>query len=108
MNRNFLIAVDAFSKWPEIIEMTLAIATNTITVLRDMFARYGLPEQLVSNNGPQFVSSEFTQFCKSNGIKHYRVAPYRPALNNLVECMVQSFKQSMKKSSNDGIHFLIN
>ena len=105
MNRNFLIAVDAFSKWPEIIEMTSTTAGNTTKVLRYMFARNGLPEQLVSDNGPQYVSSEFTEFCKSNGIKHYRVAPYHPASNGLAERMVQSFKQSMKKSSNDGIPF---
>ena len=105
MGKNFLIAVDAFSKWPEIIEMTSTTAANTIRVLREIFTRYGLPEQLVSDNGPQFVSSEFSEFCKSNGIKHYRVAPYHPASNGLAEYMVQSFKQSMKKSSNDGIPF---
>ena len=96
MNRNFLIAVDAFSKWTEIIEMTSTTAANTIKVLWDMFARYGLPEQLVSDNGPQFVSSEFFEFCKSNRIKYYRVAPYHLASNGLAEHMVQSFKQSMK------------
>ena len=101
MGKNFLIAMDAFSKWPEIIEMTLTTAANTIRVLREIFARFGLPEQLVSDNGPQFVSSEFSEFCKLNGIKHYRVAPYHPALNGLADCMLQSFKQSMRKSNND-------
>ena len=95
INRDFLIAVDDFSKWPEIIEMTSTTAANTIKVLRDMFARYGLPEQLVSDNGLQFVSSEFCEFCKSNRIKHYHVAPYHPASNGLAEHMVQSFKQSI-------------
>ena len=92
MNRNFLLAVDAFLKWPEIIEMTSTTAANAIKVLQDMFASYGLPEQLVSDNGPQFVSSEFCEFCKSNRIKHYRVAPYHSASNSLAKRMVQSFK----------------
>ena len=105
IGKKFLIAVDAFSKWPEIIEMTSTTTANTIRVLREIFTRYGLPEQLVSDNGPQFVSSKFSEFCKSNGIKHYRVAPYHLASNGLAERMVQSFKQSMKKSSNDGIPF---
>ena len=71
-------------------------ADNTIKVLREMFARYWLPQQLVSNNGPQFVSSE-SEFCKSNGIKHYRVAPCHLASNGLAERMVQSFKQAINE-----------
>ncbi len=41
------------------------------------FARFSrLPEQVVSDNGPQFTSDEFAQFMKSNGVKHIRTAPY--------------------------------
>jgi len=105
MGKTFLITVDAFSKWPEIIEMSSTTATNTIKVLRDIFSRHGLPEQLVSDNGPQFISSEFSEFCKINGVKHFRVAPYHPASNGLAERMVQTFKQSMRRSINDGIPF---
>ena len=96
MGKNFLIAMD------QVIEMTSTTTANTIRVLREIFTRYGLPKQLVSDNGLQFVSYEF---CKSNGIKHYCVAPYHLASNGLAERMVQSFKQSMKKSSTDGIPF---
>ena len=99
----FLIAVDAFSKWPEIVEMTSTTAGQTVKVLRDIFARHGLPEQLVSDNGPQFVSSDFADFCKSNAIKHSRVSPYHPASNGLAERMVQTFKQAMRRTMNDGL-----
>ena len=105
MNKTFLIAVDAFSKWPEIIDMSSTTATNTIKVLREIFSRHGLPEQIVSDNGPQFISAEFSEFCKVNGIKHFRVAPYHPASNGLAERMVQTLKQSMRRSNNDGIPF---
>ena len=71
----FLIAVDVFLKWPEIVEMTSNTAGQTVKVLRDIFARQGLPEQLVSDNMPQFVSSDFADFCKSNVIKHVQMAP---------------------------------
>ena len=67
----------------------------TITELRKIFARYGLPEQLVSDNGPQFVSAEFTQFLKSNGVKHIKSAPYHPSTNGIAERFVQSFKRAM-------------
>ena len=105
MNKTFLIAVDAFSKWPEIIDTSSTTATNTIKVLREIFSRHGLPEKIVSDNGPQFISAEFSEFCKVNGIKHFRVAPYHPASNGLAEHMVQTFKQSMHRSNNDGIPF---
>ena len=105
MSKTFLIAVDACSKWPEIIDVSSTTATNTIKVLREIFSRHGLPEQIVSDNGPQFISAEFSEFCKGNGIKHLQVALYHPASNGLAKCMVQIFKQSMCRSNNDGIPF---
>ena len=66
----FLLAVDAHSKWPEVYAMSTTTASKTIDVLRQIFAAYGLPEQVVTDNGPQFVAEEFVQFLKSNGIKH--------------------------------------
>ena len=98
MGHTFLVAVDAHSKWPEVVLMTSTTATHTIAVLRQMFATHGLPQQLVSDNGPQFTSSEFSDFCAANGIKHIRTAPYHPASNGLAERFVQSFKVAMKKS----------
>ena len=69
---------------------------TTIEKLRDMFARYGLPERLVSDNGPQFTSSEFATFMKRNGIKHILVAPYHPRSNGQAERFVQTFRQFFK------------
>ena len=64
LGKTFLIVVDVHSKWPEVIEMTSTTASKTITELRKLFSAYGLPEQLVSDNGPQFVSEEFGTFLK--------------------------------------------
>ena len=54
LGRMFLVVVDAHSKWPEVIQMSTTTSTNTIEALRRLFAAYGLPRQLVSDNGPQF------------------------------------------------------
>ena len=70
-----------------------------------MFAANGLLEQLVSDNGPQFVSEEFASFCQFNGIKHIRVSPYHPSSNGLAERFVQSFKVAMRKFEKDGLLF---
>ena len=92
-HQSFLIVVDAHSKWPEVIAMKSTTAVATIQELRRLFAAYGLPEQLVSDNGPQFVSSEFVNFLKGNGVKHIRCAPYHPSSNGAAERFVQTFKE---------------
>ena len=98
----FLVAVDAHSKWPEVHTMGSTTAVKTLEVLRRMFASYGLPDQLVTDNGPQFLSEEFAAFVKNNGIKHIRTAPYHPASNGLAERFVQSLKQSLKTARTSG------
>ena len=100
--RMFFIVVGAHSKWPEVVEMITTTTADTLKALRKMFAQYGLPEQIVSDNGPQFVSAEFATFAKKNGIKHIRCAPYHPSSNGLAELFVQTFKRAMKASEKDG------
>ena len=51
-NSMFLVVVDAHSKWPEVIPLSSTTTSKTIEVLRDLFARFGIPEQIVSDNGP--------------------------------------------------------
>ena len=92
----FILLVDAHSKWPEVFEMPNTTSQKTIEILRQVFSAYGLPEQLVSDNGPQFISREFAEFMAKNGIKHIRSAPYHPATNGQVERFVQTFKRAMK------------
>ena len=70
MGKMLFVITDTHSKWPEVCVMSTTTSAKTIVVLRDLCARYGLPNQLVSDNGPQFTSDEFRQFCQSNGVKH--------------------------------------
>ena len=102
MNKSYLLVTDAHSKWPEIIEMNSTTTQRTITELRKLFSAYGLPLQLVSDNGPQFISEDFAQFMKSNGIKHIRCAPYHPTSNGVVEHLVQTFKKATKAAKECG------
>ena len=69
---------------------------RTVQELRLLFARWSLPRQLVSDNGPQFTCDVFEQFCASNGIPRIRTAPYHPSSNGLAERFVQTFKLTMK------------
>ena len=96
--QSFFLLVDAYSKWPEIVPMTKTTSA-TITALRHIFSMHGLPEAIVSDNGPQFTSGEFSTFLAENGIRHIRSSPFHPASNGAAERLVQSFKSAMKKNA---------
>ena len=68
------------------------LTTDNSSVACDLFSSYGLPEEVVSDNGPQFVSHEFSNFMKMNGIKHTLTPPYHPASNGAAERSVQILK----------------
>ena len=91
-----LVIMDAHSKWIDAAPLQSATATTTINVLRRFFASFGLPEELVSDNGPQFTSQDFKFFCSNNGIRHTLIPPYYPASNGVVERAVQVVKLAMK------------
>ena len=96
----FFLVVDAYSKWLEVFPMNGTSAKATIGVLRSLFARYGLPLRLVSDNGPQFIADEFKSFLQMNGVEHTLCPPYHPASNGQAEVCVQTFKRMFKKLPN--------
>ena len=97
LGQMFLILIDAHSKWIEVHPMTTITSMATIQKLRVTFAQLGVPETVVTDNGPSFVSEEFKLFLKKNGIAHVTSAPYHPSSNGLAERAVQIFKQGLKK-----------
>ena len=96
--RMYLVLVDAYSKYPEVVKMNATTSSATISVLREVFSRQGLPEILVSDNGPQFTSSEFQEFCAQNGIRHRTSSPYKPSTNGQAERVVQILKTALKQA----------
>ena len=89
--------MDAHSRWLEVCVVDSTSAEATIRSLRTIFATHGLPEQVVSDNGPAFISHDFKEFMQKNGIRHSLVSPYHPCSNGLAERAVQTFKTAMKK-----------
>ena len=69
MDQHHLVAIEN-----KHMNSTTSIAT--IEVLGHLFSSYGIPEEQVSDSGPQFVSEEFVSFLKKNGVKHTRCSPY--------------------------------
>ncbi|XP_011699445.1 PREDICTED: uncharacterized protein K02A2.6-like [Wasmannia auropunctata] len=97
MSHNFLILVDAFTRWPEVHLIKSINAEKTIEKCRKIFTTFGLPQVLVSDNGRTFVSKEFKFFLEQNGIFHRCTAPYNLATNGLAERFVQTMKQGLRK-----------
>ncbi|CAH8540722.1 unnamed protein product, partial [Schistosoma mattheei] len=98
----FLVCVDAYSKWPEIFPINQITSQQTIMKLRQLFSRFGVPDVLVTDNGTQFISSIFSDFCKRFGVKHVRSPPYHPQSNGQAERFVDTFKRALLKAKGEG------
>ena len=73
LGQMFLVVVDAFSKWMEVVQLPTATSAITIERLRSIFATHGLH---VTDNGPQFTSSEFRVFMKNSTFaRHLTILP---------------------------------
>ena len=99
LGRNWLVLVDAYSKYPCIHPTTSTSSKSTTAILEQEFAYFGYPHTLVTDNATTFMSQEFQAWCKQRGIVHLTGAPYHPATNGAAERLIQSFKQALRKSS---------
>ncbi|XP_055714246.1 uncharacterized protein K02A2.6-like [Phlebotomus papatasi] len=99
----FLLIIDAYTKWPEVFQTSSMTTSLTLQKLSEVFARLGLPEVIVSDNGTQFVSGEFQEYCRVNGIQHLRTCPYSPSSNGQCERLVDTLKRSLEKQASQKI-----
>jgi hypothetical protein len=76
---------------------TSTSAKATIDVFNNYCHRFGYPSTVMSDNGPQFRSSDFQQYCAKRGIKQCFAPPFQPQCNGQVERLVDSFKRNMQK-----------
>ena len=86
------------SRFPEVTKLSSTVSKSVISVLKTLFARYGIPEVLRSDNVPQYSSDEFAQFMQSYGVRHITSRARYPQSNGLSEKMVQTLKRLLKRS----------
>ncbi|XP_059048821.1 uncharacterized protein K02A2.6-like [Achroia grisella] len=98
----YIIIVDANSKWLDAALIRSTSAIDTIQYFRKLFSIFGLPVQLVTDNGPPFQSHEFNDFCKKNTIRHTTASPHRPQGNGAAENAVKTIKKTLKKAIYEG------
>nr|VZI18723.1 unnamed protein product [Spirometra erinaceieuropaei] len=95
-----LVAVDAHTKWIDAIPTGNSCSSlTTINELRTVFSTFGIPEMVVSDNGPAFTSAEFKDFMEKNGIRHLTTAPYHAASNGLAERAVQTINHGLARQT---------
>ena len=97
----FLITVDCCTDWPEIVHMGKdTTATRLNHALLGVFSRYGVPDVIWSDQGPQFTSHTFQYLAKEWGIKHVPSSPTYPQSNGKAESAVKSMKKIIRGSWN--------
>ena len=90
---SILVVVDYFSRFVEVAILKSTTSTKIIEAISPMFARFGVPFYLRTDNGPQFVSEEFESFLQAHGVEHRRTTPLWPQANGEVERQNRSFTQ---------------
>ena len=85
----------------EIAKLQSCTSSETITMLKSMFARHGIPDEVVSDNGPQYSSLEFKAFALSWEFTHITTSPGFAQSNGQAERTVQTVKNILKKAAKD-------
>lgn len=96
---SYLLIVDYYSRYIEIAKLTKLTAEEVIRHTKSIFARHGIPEVIVSDNGPQFSAETFTKFAQDYQFKHTTSSPYYPRSNGGAERAVGTVKNLLEKES---------
>jgi hypothetical protein len=85
-NKYLIVVIDVFSRWVELVpSITTDAASAADAIIQSVFARHGLPRQIRSDNGPQYVNACIESLLKTLEVRHHRVIPYHPQSNGEVE-----------------------
>ena len=100
--RTLLAISDYYSNFIEVARVTAITARTIIKELKAVFARFGIPHILVTDNGPQFASSEFSVFAHTCEFKHVTSPPTYAQSNGKAENAVKTVKHLFKKCKDSG------
>ncbi|KAK7102371.1 hypothetical protein V1264_020601 [Littorina saxatilis] len=101
-SKDYLVTVDYYSRYFEVDQLHSTTSSAVIQKLSAHFARHGIPEKLVSDNGPQYSSEEFSHFATTWDFQHVTSSPGYPQSNGLAERTVQTVKNILDKAKTDG------
>ena len=99
-SKDYLLVVDYYRKYLEVVEIEDKTSTTIVTKMQEIFARHGIPEELMSDN-ILFDSQEFRRFTQNYGIKQLTSSLGFAQSNGQSECFIQTIKRMMKKANDD-------
>ena len=103
----YLLIVDYFSRFIEITKLRTQSSSEVIQHTKEIFSRHGVPQEVTSDNGPQYSSFEYSQFAAKYGFTHTTSSPQFPQSNGEAERAVQTIKQFLKKSKDPHMALMI-
>ena len=104
--RYLLTAICMGSKWPEAIPLKVQTAKAVAAGMVEVFSRTGIPLQLLSDQGPQFVGSLVNKLCRDLRIDKLKCTPYHPETNGVVERMHGTLGPMLTKASQMGLDWV--
>ncbi len=102
---SILVVVDYYSRYYEYGILKSTTADKTIDCLEEVFSRHGLPCTLRSDCGPQFISTQFQQFCETNNIQHVKTTPRWAEANGEVERQNASILKRIRIAQAEGLNW---
>ena len=75
-DNTYMQVVDYFSRWPEIVKLSSLTTKVVLEALKSILSRYGVPQILMSDNGPQYSSCKFAIFTKQYDFSHLTSSPH--------------------------------
>ncbi|XP_022808732.1 uncharacterized protein LOC111345717 [Stylophora pistillata] len=100
----YLATTDHYSDFIEVDELEDILSATIVAKTEAHFARHGVPETILTDNGPQFIASDFEQLCHRYQTNHVTSSPYWPKGNGKLEASVKIVKRILKKSGKTGLH----
>ena len=98
-----LTALDHFTKWADALPIRDHKAHTVEKVLLDrLFSRFGMPEELLSDQGLEFESELVAEWCKALGVRKIRTIPYRPTTSGMLERIHRTLNQTIGKVVSEG------
>ena len=91
--KTYILLVDYYSRFVEVQQLQSMTTSSVISFLKPIFARYGIPATIISDNGPQFASVEMKQFSETYGFSHVTTSLYYPQANGQAERTVSKCKR---------------
>ena len=90
--------MDYYSRYIEIAKLTSTSSNDVIRHMKSIFARPGIPESVMSDNGPQYSATTFSNFAREYGFSHITSSPKYPQANGAAERAVKTVKELLDKN----------